>query len=283
MNETVAPAPADDPRRLPLDVIDMDDRLRPVDAEKMAELRASMAEQGQLTPIEVAPKEGGRWELVFGAHRLTAARDLALPDIAVQVFRGSADERRLREIDENLYRHELNPLDQAVFLAERRAIYERLHPETKHGRNQHTGGVAKLATPRPRTFAEDVAARIGLSYRTVARALQRAETLHPDAIVALRGSALARKGAVLDALRDVPQAKQAAVVRLLLSEAEDRPRTVAEARRVVLKERAAPPPDPLERLKGSIRKLAAADRLALYEWLTEDPDFGLGKGRGRRP
>src|ERR1700733_2056722 len=97
------------------------DRLRDTDADKVKELVVSFRERGQLQNIEVLPANAaGQYVLNIGLHRLLAARVLGWERTGAQIFNGTPQEARLREIDENLYRAELNPLDQAVFLAERR-------------------------------------------------------------------------------------------------------------------------------------------------------------------
>lgn len=119
---------------IPLDRVTVGPRLRPVDADYVALLAASMAETGQHTPVDVGPADAeGRHPLIAGAHRHAAATAAGLPTLLARVFTGSDDARKLLEIDENLLRRELNELDRAVFLAARKDIYERLYPETRHG------------------------------------------------------------------------------------------------------------------------------------------------------
>ncbi|MBY0396024.1 MAG: ParB N-terminal domain-containing protein, partial [Thermoleophilia bacterium] len=177
------------PRRsIPVARIDDSGRLRPVDPDKVAQIARSMAEVGLRNPIEVRAAGGADdgWLLVAGAHRLAAARSLGLSSIEALIFTGTADEARLAEIDENLFRHELNPLDEAVFLAERAAIYLRLHPQTGVGRAPKSK-VAKLATfQKARKFSDDVAERTGISARTVRRALTRFNRLTDEARAVIR-------------------------------------------------------------------------------------------------
>jgi ParB family chromosome partitioning protein len=227
-----------------------------------------MEQTGQITPIEVAPGVGNTLQLVAGAHRLAAAQLLGWETIEAVQTDGSADELRLREIDENLYRHELNPLDQAVFLAERQAIYERLHPETKHGSWDRKGKDANSASlPKPKSFAEDVSSRIGLAKRTIQLALQRHQGIAPEALELVRGTWIARKGSALDQLRDVPRQSQVEVARALLSDAVDRPRTVRDARRIVLREEVPTPPDLVKRAFGQVEKLSVEERIELVEMM----------------
>lgn len=248
-----------------------EDRLRPVDPQKVAQVARSFAEVGQITDIEVREVEPGTWQLVAGAHRLAAAKLLGWEGISATIFSGSDDEARLREIDENLFRHELNPLDEAVFLAERAEIYRRLHPETGQGKAPK-GKPAKLAGfPRARAFAEDVADRTGIGRRTVERALTRFQRLTAEAREVIRGTDIARVGAVLDMLCDIPAAQQARVARQALAADAKAPvaQRLAQARQLVLQLTAPTPPSALEKAWGAFAKLSAEDREAFLARLRD--------------
>lgn len=110
-------------------------RLRPVSEAGVEALKASIAETGVMKDaIHVRRKKGGVLVLIAGAHRLEAARQLGWTEIEAKVWVDVTDDwSRLMEIDDNLAGAEMGPLDTAVFLAERKAVYERLHPETKRG------------------------------------------------------------------------------------------------------------------------------------------------------
>lgn len=192
------------------DAIDIPPRLRDINPDRVKELAISMGENGQIQPIEVRPGEiEGRYWLNVGAHRLTVARMLGWTEIAATVFTGTADEARLREIDENLYRHELSPLDQAAFLAERREIYERVFGAV-------TRGKPKTHKLRQLSFFDDVTERFGLPKSAVFRALARIRRIDPAAWKALRGTKFAEKGVILDGLARLDPLVQRQVVDLLL-------------------------------------------------------------------
>jgi hypothetical protein len=53
----------------------------------------------------------------------------------------------LAEIDENLIRFDLTPAERAMHTRARKKVYERLHPETKHG------AACRTAPARPRATA----------------------------------------------------------------------------------------------------------------------------------
>lgn len=163
--------------RVPLELIDASERLREVSEAHAIVMAASMADRGQRTPIEIV-RRGDRFRLVYGAHRYRAATLNGWADIEAFIVEADEAEIRLREIDENLIRHELTALDRARFLAERKRIYEALHPETKNGSNQHTRGSANLANP---SFGDDIAEKTGFSYRTIARAVALADPVAQDA------------------------------------------------------------------------------------------------------
>ena len=274
--DEAAPGAARTPRSIPVAEIDDTDRLRPVDPGKIEQVRRSVEQIGLRSPIEVRAKPGGGWLLVAGAHRLAAARALGWTEIEALIFEGDDDAARLAEIDENLMRNELSPFDQAVFLAERAEIYRRMHPETRRGGDPKSKKNKKMAPDRQvgssaqRSFAEDVAERIGFSPRTVWRALQRFERLSPEARAVVRGSEIAANGAALDALLKVPPGKQAKVARAVLEGDAGTPlaERMAAAKEKVLGIR-RPAPDRVAAVKSAYERLSVPEREAFLAWLRE--------------
>ncbi|EEX13695.1 ParB domain protein nuclease [Citreicella sp. SE45] len=121
---------------LRVDQIVVRDRLRPVSEAGVAALTASISEMGVMKdPIHVrkVKHRGGEFVLMAGAHRLTAARELGWETIKVTCWTCTDDFARLMEIDDNLAGAELTALDTAVFLAERKRIYEKMNPQTRAG------------------------------------------------------------------------------------------------------------------------------------------------------
>jgi ParB family transcriptional regulator, chromosome partitioning protein len=161
---------------LELDRIVVGRRLRSIDADWVALIAASMKERGQDTPIHVGPAgEDGRHPLIAGAHRVAALREAGLPEARCIIFRGDALAAQLLEIDENLLRRGLSALDRAVFLAKRKAIYEEMYPETRHGgaRNGSSRHGGDLIAPD--RFTKGTAEKLGLGERTIQRAIRYAQ------------------------------------------------------------------------------------------------------------
>lgn len=78
---------------------------------------------------------------IAGGHRLEAAKRLGWEEIEAKIWTDVTDDwAAIMEIDDNLAGAEMNALDTAVFLATRKQVYERLHPETKAG---VAGGLAR--------------------------------------------------------------------------------------------------------------------------------------------
>ncbi len=108
--------------------------------------------------------------------RVTAARELEWMTIKVVCWECNDDFARLMEIDDNLAGAELTALDTAVFLAERKRVYEKLHPETKAGAfkgNQHTGNLVNDTM----SFTNSTAEKFGISVRQVERIVRAGSTL----------------------------------------------------------------------------------------------------------
>lgn len=193
---------------LPVAEIEAGTRLRPVSEAGVATIVASVREVGQMTNPVVVRQMRRKGEtihvVVDGAHRLAAAGELGWDHVPVRVFECTDDQARIMEIDGNLSGAELNPLDTAVFLATRKAVYERLHPETKAG---VAGGLARQGLASDiESFADVTAEKFGLSRRHVERLVAAGTRLGPDEIAKLRA---APRQVTLKDLQDIGRIKGA--------------------------------------------------------------------------
>jgi ParB family chromosome partitioning protein len=214
----------------PLAAIDATGRLRPVDEAHAQMIAASLNETGLIQPVVVrAAPDGNGLKLVVGGHRLRAAEINVWDEIAAILIECTDDEARQIEIDENLARRELTVLERAEFLAERKRIYEVLHPETANGKAKKPktdkAKVANLATFA--RFSKDAARSTGLGERTVQRACELAAALSPEVITLIRGTKLANNQAQLQALAALDPADQVTVAGLIAANAAS---NVAKAR-----------------------------------------------------
>lgn len=247
--------------------IDTGFRLRAVDDGYAALLAENIRETGRLRqPIEVRAAKSGGFRLIAGAHRLAACTLLEWSAIPAFIFEATEDEARLAEIDENLVRHELNPLDRATFLFERKTIYERLNPDTKAG---VAGGKARQGSANEIvSFARDTAERVGLTDRTIQLAVKIATGLAPDVKGAVAGTAIAKTQAELLALAKLGPAEQRAVLGMLLGDAP-KAKSVREAM-ALLTNRPTKAPDGYAKLVTAWRHAGTADRRSFLEFLHRD-------------
>ncbi|TNF21839.1 MAG: chromosome partitioning protein ParB [Rhodobacteraceae bacterium] len=122
-------------REMPIAEIEVENRLRPVDELGVLAILATVAEGGSITdPIDVRRVRKGKvvsFRLVDGAHRLEAMKRLGREVIPASVWEGPALDARLLEIERNLARAEMKPIDRAVFLLQYKEVYEEKHPEAK--------------------------------------------------------------------------------------------------------------------------------------------------------
>lgn len=175
--------------RIDPEAITVGDRLRAVDAAWVEAIAESIKHNGQSTPIQVRRLVNGRWHLVSGAHRLAACQRLGI-EVRAEVVDCDDLYARLMEIDENLFRRELNPLDRAVFLADRKAVYLELYPETRNGAHGHNKGKNEKLTM---SFSTSTSQKTGMSPATIKRAVQIADHIPPDVRKRLTGTPLAEK------------------------------------------------------------------------------------------
>lgn len=189
-------------------------RLRPINDAKVDELQVSIQRQGLLQRIVVA--DGGK--LVGGAHRLEACRRLGWTKVPVEIVEFDAPElRELAEIDENLVRHELSPLEQAEHLRRRDDLLKALKKRSSRGDNQHgrEGGPAPGAGP---VTTAEIAKQVGLKPRTVRERIQIANRLGGEVKRLLRQAGLEDRTRILRELARVNDAdEQLAVAEVLTS------------------------------------------------------------------
>ena len=210
-------------REIPLAAIQVGERLRQLDPDKVAELAESIAVAGLLQPV-VVTDEG---LLAAGHHRLAACRSLGwdtIPAIAVP-----ARLALLVEIDENLRRADLTVLQQAEHLEARNQELERLGLRAPSHRPQEGKG----ATVAPLKTTKNLAAEIGLSKRSAQLRMQIARQLSPATKNALRGTLAAN---ATRALRDLCQLEGEEQTRAAERLASGQAQTVLEARRQLWRE-----------------------------------------------
>lgn len=101
--------------QLPIDSISPQGyNLRRLDPQVVEDLKRSIRAVGVLQPIMVRPRAEGRFEVVFGNHRLEAARQTGLKSIAGLVRQITAQEAFLLQVTENIQRNvKMNPIAEA--------------------------------------------------------------------------------------------------------------------------------------------------------------------------
>lgn len=167
-------------------------RHRDLNEAKVNELAESIKSIGLMQPIGVTEDE----VLVFGLHRLEACRKLGWADIPTVTIQLDALDSELAEIDENLIRSELTVLERADHLSRRKEIYEAKHPDARpenkrlQGLNTSAEIISALKSAPP-TFAQDTAAKTGLTDRTIRQEVQISNSIPADIKQALRGTPLA--------------------------------------------------------------------------------------------
>ncbi len=162
---------------VPIDRIEIvpDRDHRGVDVD-LQDLLESIPTIGMLHPLLVLPERNGKYELLAGHRRLRAARQLKCTEVRVQVI--TLDELRteLATIHENLARKDLPPTEEGRQLARAKAIYEELHPETRHGGKRQRGSSGHSGNlKKAKGFVKATAEATGRSARAISREIKVAE------------------------------------------------------------------------------------------------------------
>lgn len=255
------------------DQVDRGERLRDIDPVWAEALGRVMLREGQRTPIEVCRLPGQqRWLLVSGAHRHAGAEIADIEYLRAEIVSANRDDRRMREVSENLWHSDLDPMDRASFVAEAVAIQKR-----RAGFDPAADGRAISAAVRWQKivktaaadanvtmtvaygFTDRIAAELGFSTAKVERDLLLHRRLLPSLVARLRENRhpILNNATQLRALAKLDGAEQQKVVAALLGGA----RSVPDAVRSIAGEIA---PDPetkrLSAFLGSFARMSLAER-----------------------
>ncbi len=221
-------------RSVPVDQVEVADRLRSASEATVAELMVSIAEVGQVQPIvlRMIDRDDGTvgLRLVVGLHRLEACRRLGRPVRARLMAISELDARQM-ELDENLVRADLTPLDFARFVADRLEVYAARNPDmvvsdpraAKTGRGRPPKNFVSLTkTPGMYVkavmgFADETAQETNLSRRSIYRAVETWAGLQ-DVAERLQGTPMARNGGLLRQIAATPANLRPKVVDQLVAD-----------------------------------------------------------------
>jgi len=199
------------------------------------------------------------WKQYF--HQFYIDDILVIPsweDVEAKIWTDVTDDwARLMEVDDNLAGAEMNALDTAVFLAERKRLYEKLHPETVAAT-----GAALVAkrwgdTSDTMSFVSATAEKFGLSKRQIERIVAAGTALNRDDVRHLRAAKAPVTLKDLTEISRIPEDHERAMVVLKLSGGSAK--SAAEARKQLeAEEGRAPVIDPMKKSEDEFRALAGA-------------------------
>ena len=179
--------------------------MRALHSDVVDQLVESIRERGLINPITVRRYDLHGYWLIAGLHRLMAVKQLKKATIRCQVLEEvTADEAELIEIDENLIRADLSPAERAMHVGRRKELYEKLHPQTKHGGDRKSAK-ARSSPQVEDSFAKHTAKKTGRSRQSVERDAARASKVTVLADIA--GTSL-DQGDEIDALAKLPTDEQ---------------------------------------------------------------------------
>lgn len=199
-----------------IDRIKVQDRIR--DLHDLDILKKSIQDVGLLQPIVISKEN----VLIAGNHRLQAFKELGYDKIPVVIKDVDQMKAEMMEIDENLIRYQLSPLEVSKQLKQRKEIYEILHPnstlevitmENLSKRNNFAPKENIISSEK--SFTQDVAEKTGQSQRTIQQSLQIANNLTDEAVDRIKGTKLENnKTALLEIARIAPEKQVAKFQRL---------------------------------------------------------------------
>lgn len=256
---------------------------RKVDPAWVATIAEDFVAIGHHTPIDLLA-EGDGFRLIYGQHRLEAAKSLGWTEIEATV-RDRAEFASdtlivLREISENLIRRQPSALDRSVDIARWREAYVAAHGVAKPGRKKADPAAEDdLSAKFALNFSDAAQRTLGLSRRSVFLALKIARIL-PAARDAIALHPIADNQAELLLLADQPPERQATLAAMLTAEP---PQAGSVTEAVALLDKAPPMATPKgwEKVASAFSSLKPADQQRFFE-LHEAAILAWLEGRNAR-
>ena len=261
--------------------IDANQRLRPVDPMRAAEIAASIKRNGLFHPIVVfkGGKAGNPYVLSAGAQRLAAVKLNGGETIEARVMTGTAAERELVEAEENLCREDLAPFDRALFVRRWKEKWEEANPDLKDaGRRGHAGAIA-------RWLGKDALAEMHGNDRSLAAEADKLGLSKKIIQQSLLIASLADDKTAAELVRTVPQAQSRDAL-LALARLDPKKRksaldllhrepalSASEAVRQASGVKATPPKPPAVRILALWSAATAAERKQIVAALAADKNF----------
>lgn len=204
--------------------IHIGERLRPIDADYVEAIAASMAEHGQISPIMIrrtpAKNKGATpYTLVAGGYRTTAAKLLGWAEIDAIVVAADQTEAQLLEISENLFRNELSALDRSIFVMKYRELHEEKHGQVQQGGDRKSkSNDWTLMTASGKELSERVQERLGIGRSTYFNVSKIGQSLSPALRAAVRGTSAENDQGLLLKLAKMPPDEQQRIAAALKQE-----------------------------------------------------------------
>jgi hypothetical protein len=213
-------------RMVPLNLIDVPKKWRPVKKPKVAELVLTLRIDGLLQAIGLRanPEKPGRYLLVFGRHRLEAARNEKWEEIEARVMDLDDEAAASATNAENLFRNPLTAAERVVALKSWSEQYRLKHPQV-HGKGKAGGAAVKAKAeaakkgaepaPQPKSFPAHVAEVTGIPKSTAKDLLAVGRNLTDE-----EAGVLAERDVPLGQIRQInklPEEKKKVAVALIAS------------------------------------------------------------------
>lgn len=132
-------------------------------------LKKSIQTIGLLNPLVI----NENYELLAGARRYCALKELGYSEVAVTIVSKNALEQELISIDENLVRQDLSKVEVEEYLARGRTIYEELFPNATKTEDDIDNEIKSDMPDEERSFIDITAEKTGLSKKSIKSAIDR--------------------------------------------------------------------------------------------------------------
>ena len=206
-------------------------RMRPVNAERVEELRESIQKGGLLQfPVVGSPSADGMWPLVDGAHRLAALKQLKYRIVSCLPIDGDKDVRRLAEIEANLLNSPLTRLETHEHEVERERLLKILCLKLKHGGDRKSKDFSSGQNGQLENPSDGRDKKAGRSDRSKRRSTRLCKLLSVEERSRLKGTAVENCDKDLFAIAAIADIQQRTAVIDALSDAEKPAPSLYEAK-----------------------------------------------------